>query len=323
MTTYIIKNIIQFFVVVIMLSYVCFGLMSLMPGDPVDLMVSSDPRIKPEDVARLREFYGLNQPIYKRYFNWASQILQGELGYSRTYRVPVADLMGPRLVNTFVLSISSLLLSLLIAIPVGIYAALRPGSKFDYFANLFSFSGVSVPSFWLAIMLIIIFAVSLGILPAGGTETVGASEQGWVAFLLDRAKYLVLPVLSLSMQQIGQFVRFSRSAMSEAMKNDFIRTARAKGLSNLAVIWRHGFRNALIPLITVIALSFSSLFSGAILTETVFSYQGAGKLVYDSIIANDYNVAMVSFIISVTMVLVMNLVADILYGVADPRISYR
>jgi peptide/nickel transport system permease protein len=231
--------------------------------------------------------------------------------------------MGPRLWNTFVLSAISLVLSVMIAVPLGVMSALRPGSRLDYFMNLFSFAGISIPSFWLAIVLIIIFAVKIPIFPAGGTQTIGADNMGLWADLLDRAKYLVLPVLSLSIQQIGRFSRFTRSAMAEAMRNDFIRTARAKGLNRSVVIWRHGFRNALIPLITILALSISGLFSGALLTETVFAYQGVGKLVYDSIIGNDFNVAMISFVISVSMVLLMNLLADILYGFADPRIAYK
>lgn len=322
MTTYITRRLIQTIVVIAMLSYFCFYIMTLMPGDPVDIMISSNPRITSEDVARLKSLYGLDQPAYKRYAHWVKNIAAGDLGYSRTYRVPVQELMGSRLWNTFVLSFISLVLSILIAVPMGIYSGLKPGSKTDYIVNFFSFAGISIPSFWLAIVLIIIFAVKFPIFPAGGTQTIGDSSMGFWAEMADRAKYLVLPVISLSIQQVGRFARFTRSAMLEAMRNDFIRTAKAKGLSRRVVIWRHGFRNALIPLITILALSFSTVFSGAILTETVFAYQGIGKLAYESIVANDFNVAMVSFIISVSMVLIMNLVADILYGVADPRISY-
>jgi peptide/nickel transport system permease protein len=323
MTTFITRRILQTLAVIVLLSYVCFYLMSLMPGDPVDMMVASNPKMTTEDVARLKSLYGLDQPVYKRYGSWVTAISTGDLGYSRTYRVPVQELMGPRLWNTFILSAASLLLSLLIAVPLGVISALRPGSRLDYFMNFFSFAGISIPSFWLAIVLIIIFAVKIPLLPAGGTQTIGEENLGFWADILDRAKYLILPVLSLSIQQIGRFSRFTRSAMLEAMRNDFIRTARAKGLSRQTVIWKHGFRNALIPLITILALSFSGMFSGAILTETVFAYQGVGKLVYDSIIGNDYNVAMISFVISVSMVLLANLLADILYGFADPRISYQ
>ncbi|MFS4460086.1 ABC transporter permease [Bdellovibrio sp. HCB2-146] len=323
MTTFITRRVLQTLAVIVLLSYVCFYLMSLMPGDPVDMMVASNPKITAEDVARLKSLYGLDQPVYKRYGSWISSIMEGDLGYSRTYRVPVQELMGPRMWNTFILSFISLGLSILIAVPLGVLSALKPGSRLDYFMNLFSFAGISIPSFWLAIVLIILFAVKFPLFPAGGTQTIGAGELGFWTDLMDRSKYLVLPVLSLSIQQIGRFSRFTRSAMLEAMRNDFIRTARAKGLSRRRVIWQHGFRNALIPLITILALSFSGLFSGAILTETVFAYQGVGKLVYDSIIGNDYNVAMISFVISVSMVLLANLLADILYGFADPRISYQ
>lgn len=323
MSTYITRRLIQTLVVIGLLSYMCFYLMTLMPGDPVEIMISSNPCITSEDVARLRTLYGLDQPAYVRYVNWVKDFVRGELGYSRTYRVPVSELMGPRLVNTFYLSLVAMIFSLAIAIPLGIYSGLKPGSKFDYIVNFLSFGGISMPSFWLGIVLIIIFAVNLQWLPAGGTQTVGIEGQGFWAEFFDRLKYLILPMLSLSIQQIGRFSRFTRSAMLEAMRNDFIRTAKAKGLSHQIVVWRHGFRNALIPLITIFALSISSLFSGALITETLFAYQGAGRLIYESIMANDFNVAMVSFVISVSMVLIMNLVADICYGVADPRIAYN
>lgn len=323
MTSYILRRIIQTLAVVVILSYVCFNLMTLMPGDPVELMISANPKITPEDVARLREFYGLDQPSYKRYMNWVNDIRHGELGYSRTYRIPVTEMLMPALKATATLSLLSLGLSLLIAIPIGIMCALKPNSKLDYFVNLFNFAGISMPSFFLGIILIIIFAVWLGLLPAGGYQTTGMVYESWLQEMLDKGKYLILPVVSLSVQSIGYFARFARSAMMEAMRNDFIRTARAKGLSEKVVIWRHGFRNALIPLITVIAISFSAVFSGALITESLFAYPGIGRMLFTSIIGNDFNVAMISFIISIVMVLVMSLIADLLYGVADPRITYK
>lgn len=323
MTTYITRRLIQTVIVIALLSYFCFFLMTLMPGDPVELMIQSNPKVTSADVARLRELYGLDQPAYVRYLNWVKTIAQGDLGYSRTYRIPVSELMGSKLINTFMLSMSSLMLSLLIAIPLGVLSALRANSKIDYAVNFFSFAGISVPSFWLAIVLILTFSVWLRIFPAGGTFTIGYEPLGAWDFFTDRAKYLILPTISLAYLSIGTFVRYTRSSMLEAMRNDYIRTAKAKGLSYWTIVWKHGFRNALIPLITIISLSFSSVFSGALITETVFAYQGVGKLVYDSIIANDFNVAMVSFMISVSMVLIMSLVADILYGFADPRISFK
>lgn len=324
MSTYILRRVIQTLIVIVVLSYVCYWLMTLMPGDPVDLMIQSNPKITTEDIARLKELYGTDKPAYVRYANWAKTILAGDLGYSRQYRIPVSELMGSKLINTFYLSIASLFLALIVSIPLGIISALKAGTKFDYFINFIAFAGISVPSFWLAIVLILIFSVFLGWLPAGGTFTIGQDENltGFAMFL-DRAKYLILPTMSLTYLQIGRFLRFTRSAMLEAMRNDYIRTAKAKGLPYWDIVWKHGFRNALLPLVTIITLSFSSLFSGALITETVFAYQGVGKLVYDSILANDFNVAMVSFMIAVSMVLLMNLLADILYGVVDPRISYN
>ncbi|MBX2986644.1 MAG: ABC transporter permease [Bdellovibrionaceae bacterium] len=322
MLTYILRRVLQTLVVIALLSYVVFTLMALMPGDPVEMMIASNPKITAEDIVRLREFYGLDQPAWKRYANWVGTISQGDLGYSRTYRVPVMELMGPRLLNTLILSVCALSFSLLVGITLGVLSALKPGGRLDSFFSVFSFAGISIPSFWLGIMLIIVFSVKLGWFPAGGTQTIGMEGASWYREFFDRGWYLVLPVMSLSIQQIGTFMRYARSAMMEVLRLDFIRTAKAKGLSRGRVLWKHAFRNALIPLITIAALSLSNVFSGAILTETVFSYQGVGKLVYDSIIANDFNVAMVSFIISVSMVLMMNLVADILYGFADPRISY-
>lgn len=323
MTSYILRRIIQTLAVVVILSYVCFNLMTLMPGDPVELMISANPKITPEDVIRLREFYGLDQPSYKRYMNWVNDIRHGELGYSRTYRIPVTEMLWPALKATAILSLLSLGLSLLIAIPIGTLCALKPNSKMDYFVNLFNFAGISMPSFFLGIILIIIFAVWLGVLPAGGYQTTGMEYTSLWEELLDKGKYLILPVVSLSVQSIGYFARFARSAMMEAMRNDFIRTARAKGLSESVVIWQHGFRNALIPLITVIAISFSAVFSGALITESLFAYPGIGRMLFTSIIGNDFNVAMISFIISIVMVLLMSLIADLLYGLADPRITYK
>ncbi len=323
MITYILRRIVQTLVVIVILSYVCFGLMNLMPGDPVELMISANPKITSEDVARLRSFYGLDQPVYKRYIAWVSDIAKGDLGYSRTYRIPVTEMMGPALTATLILSMTSLIFSLLVAVPLGIYCALKPNSTADYVINLLSFAGISMPSFWLGIVLIILFSVNMGILPAGGYQTTGLEYTSWLHEFLDKSKYLILPVVSISIRSIGGFSRFARSAMLEAMRNDFIRTARAKGLTRQVVIWQHGFRNALIPLVTIIAISLSSIFSGALITETLFAYPGVGRLIYSSVMGNDFNVAMVSFIISVSMVLIMNLVADLLYGVVDPRISYK
>ena len=321
MTAYILRRLLQTVVVILLLSYFCYLLMTLMPGDPVDEMIMANPEITSADIDRLRALHGLDQPVWVRYWNWASSIATGDLGYSRTYRVPVTEILGPRLLNTFILAGAALLVALIVAIPLGVWAALRKNSTADYVINLFAFAGISVPSFWIAIVLILVFAVYIPLFPAGGTGSIAFDMTPWETFV-DRLKFLVLPVLSLSFLSIGTYVRYTRAAMLEAMGNDYIRTARAKGLSWPRIYLMHGFRNALIPLITITALSFSTLFSGAIITETVFAYQGVGQLVFESIQSNDFNVAMIAFMISVSMVLLMNLIADLLYGVADPRSSY-
>jgi peptide/nickel transport system permease protein len=322
MTSYILRRLIQTVLVLVALSFVTFFLMGLMPGDPLDIACASNPHCTPDNLAQMKKNLGLDRPVYERYAKWAAAFLHGDLGYSRVYRQPVNKILAPRLFNTAVLSGCALLVSLLIALPLGVFSGLKAGSKADYILNILSFAGISVPSFWLGLVLIIVFAVKLGWFPASGVESVGTAH-GTAGAWLDRAKYLVLPVASLSAQTIAEWVRYTRASMMDVMRNDFIRTARAKGLRYRRVILAHGLRNALIPVVTVVALSFSTLFSGALITETVFAYQGAGKLIFDSIIGNDFNVAMCAFVVSCVAVLTMNLVADILYAYLDPRISYR
>ena len=301
-------------------SFLCYGLMALMPGDPVDLMAQSNPHITAADVAQLKALYGLDLPVYERYWNWLTHALSGDLGYSRTYKVPVTDLIGPRLLNTFFLSFTALILSLCIAIPLGILSAVRQGTKFDNFVSLVSLGLQAVPQFWLGLLMIFLFSVTLKWLPPGGTESIDQNLEGMERFW-DRVVHMILPITVFTVVQVATYLRFTRASMIETLKADFIRTARAKGLSPTKVLSVHALRNALLPLITVVALGLSGVFSGAIITEQVFSYQGVGKLVYDSIVANDFNVAMVSFTITVGMVVIMNTVADICYAIVDPRVK--
>lgn len=323
MTTFIIRRFIQTILVVFLLSFVSYGLMGLMPGDPLDIACQANPHCTPENLENMKHNLGLDQPVYVRYGKWLADFARGDLGYSRTYRMPVAGILGPRLVNTLYLSGLSLFLSVMIALPLGVITALKANTKFDYTLNMFAFAGISIPAFWLGLMLIIIFAVKLEWLPAGGTETIGLDHNlTLMQFAFDRLKYLILPTTALSLLTVAFLVRYTRAKMMETMRNDYVRTARAKGLPERRVIMMHGLRNALIPVVTVIALSISGLFSGAVITETVFAYQGAGKLIFDSIFANDYNVAMCSFIITSFLTVFMSLVADICYAYLDPRISY-
>lgn len=228
-----------------------------------------------------------------------------------------------RIGNTILLMLPAIILSLLIAIPLGVISAYRQYSIFDYIINFLSFIGISLPVFWFGIMIIYIFAEVLKIFPAGGMQTPGIYTQGLWAVITDKAKYAILPTLVLSIFYTGIWLRYMRSSMLEVLPKDFIRTARAKGLSESTVILKHALRNALIPVITILALSIPSLFGGAVLTETVFSWSGIGRLQYDAVINNDYYVAIVVFLISAMLVMIGNLLADTLYVLIDPRMRKR
>ncbi len=317
MTRFLATRVAQSVIVLALMSFAIYALIGLMPGDPIDLMISADPKMTPEDAARLRALYGVDKPVVERYANWLIAALGGDLGYSRLYAAPVLDVLLPALGNTLILLGLTLVLSLAIGLPAGVVAALRPYSRTDYAINLFAFAGISVPAFWLGLLLIIVFAVILGVLPAGGTETVGG------AGFWDQAKYLVLPVVNLTLASVGGHTRYMRAAMMETLRQDYIRTARAKGAGRARVVLGHALRNAMIPVVTIIALQFGYLFSGALITETIFAYPGMGKLIFDSIMGNDFNLALVALLFATLVTLVGNLLADVAYAWLDPRIAYR
>jgi peptide/nickel transport system permease protein len=313
---YLSHRLIEAAIVLLGMSLLIYLLLGLMPGDPIDLLASGDPNITSEDLARLKAVYGVDRPLMERYGHWLQGALRGDFGYSRLYALPVTELMGPRLANTALLMGLSFLLALILALPAGILAALRPRSWLDYGLNLFAFAGISVPSFWLALLLILLFAVTLGWLPAGGVHAVGDTSLG------NRALHLVLPVLTLTLLTVGSVLRFTRSAMLETLRQDYVRTARAKGLSPWGVVVGHALRNAMIPVVTIIALNFGTLFSGALIVETMFAYLGMGKMIYDAIIGNDFNLALIGLLFATLLTLVSNLGADVVYAWLDPRISY-
>ena len=315
MSAFLIRRLMQSLAVIAIMSFLVYALIGLMPGDPIDIMIASDPKLTPVDAARLRALYGLDLPIGERYWNWLTAVLGGDFGFSRTHSQPVLEIMGPHLLRSLLLMGLSFVLSVAIAIPLGVWAAARPYSLHDYAINLFSFAGRSAPPFWLALILIFVFAVWLGWLPAGGLETVGKGGF-W-----DRLHYLVLPVLSLTLLNVAGFTRFVRAETMAVMRQDFIRTARAKGMNERSVLTGHALRNAMIPIVTIVALDFGTLFSGALITETVFAYPGMGKMIYDSILANDFNLALVGLLFATFVTLAANIGADVAYAVLDPRIA--
>jgi len=317
MTRFVSIRLLQMIVVIAIMSFVVYALIGLMPGDPIDLMISSNPRLSPADAVRLKALYGLDKPLIERYFAWARAALSGDFGYSRLYLQPVLNVLVPRLANTAVLMGASLFCAYALALPLGMIAARRPGSAIDGAVNLVCFAGISVPSFWLALMLILVFAATLGWFPAGGVATIGDGS------LPDRLHHLVLPVATLTLVSMGSHLRYIRASMIETLRQDYIRTARAKGAGEFRVLAGHALRNAFIPVVTVLALSFGNLFSGALITETMFAYPGMGKLIYDSILGNDFNLALAGLLLATVMVLVSNLAADIAYAAIDPRIALQ
>ncbi len=316
MFRYIAQRVAESALVLLIMSFIIYGLIGLMPGDPIDLMVSANPNLTPADAARLRALYGLDRPIGVRYLAWLGAAFQGDFGYSRLHARPVLEVLLPRLGNTALLMGLSFALAFAIALPAGIVAALRPRGVTDTAINLLAFAGISVPPFWLAILLIILFAVILGWLPAGGMADTGAGL--WV-----QAKHLVLPLATLTIATLGGILRFVRAATMEALRQDYVRTAWAKGLGERQVVLGHVLRNAMIPVVTILALNFGALFSGALITETMFGVLGMGKTIYDAILGNDFNLALIGLLLATLTTLLANLAADLCYTWLDPRISYR
>ena len=316
MFRFIASRLLQSALVLLVISFIIYGLIGLMPGDPIDIMVNSNPGYTAQDIARLRAQYGLDQPLTTRYWNWLQAAAVLDFGYSRTYSQPVMVVMLPALVQTAKLVGVSFVVFTVVALTLGVIAALAKGTALDRFINLLAFAGISVPVFFLALMLIYFFAVRLGWLPASGMFTIGG-EGG----LADSTKYLVLPVLTLTAAFAGRFTRFTRASMVEVLRMDYIRTARAKGAGKLRVVFKHALRNALIPVVTVLALSFGALLGGALITETMFAQRGMGKLIYDAIMGNDFNLALMGLLFATAATLLSNLVADIAYAWLDPRIS--
>jgi peptide/nickel transport system permease protein len=320
MTRYLAARAVGTLVTLTLMSFVVYVLIGLMPGDPIDMMIAGDPKMTSADAARLRALYGLDKPLVERYLAWALQAVQGNFGYSRSFGQPVLAVLGPRLLNTLTLAGLAFVLSAGIALPLGIWAAAHPRSRADYLINLFCFAGISAPPFWLALLLITLFAVFLGWLPAGGMADPRPGTS-WIAGLGQQLRHLALPVLTLTLVQLGTYTRFMRGAMIEVLRQDYVRTARAKGASERRVMWGHAFANALAPVLTILALSFGGLLSGAVITETMFAWPGMGKAIYQAILDNDYNLALIGLLVATFATIVGNLLADLAYVWVDPRVS--
>lgn len=315
MKSYALRRLAQAVLVSIVMSFVLYNMISLLPGDPVGMMFEGNPSVTPEVVARMREIYGADQPILTRYWHWLTTLLSGDLGYSATHFKPATAILGPALLQTSKLMILTFVISIVLSVLLGCVAALKPGRWLDNVISFFAFACISSPAFWLALIFLMVFSVKLRWLPA--TATALDPNIG----VLQQLRYLALPVLTLTLFSMGQYIRYVRASMIETLNADFIRTARAKGLRRMTIIRRHALRNALMPVVTLMALSFGTLLSGALVVETMFGVQGMGKAIYDAVLYKDFNVAMTGLLFATIVTLFASLVADLAYGWLDPRIS--
>ncbi|MDC7952871.1 ABC transporter permease [Liquorilactobacillus mali] len=315
MVKYLTKRILIAIPVLLMVTVFCFGLVNMAPGDPSDLYLSQNATQVQKQ--QMRKDLGLNQPTYVQYIKWLGRTLKGNLGISFATRAPVTEVIFSKLGATLELLFCTLLLSYVIAIPLGIICARHQGGWLDNIIMSVSFLGISIPAFFFALAVVYIFAVQLNWLPTGGMTTLGQSSG-----IVDRLKHIILPSVVLSLFYCSNMLRYVRSSMTEIFSENYIRTAISKGLSRRKVLWRHGFRNALIPIITVIGSDIPKMLGGAVVTEQIFSWPGIGQLTISSIGSRDYPMLMAINLIAAVGVLICNLIADILYAVVDPRIRY-
>lgn len=315
MKQYILKRILIAIPTLIGITIIDYAIMCF-AGSPLEMLQGA--RISQDALAARAAQLGLDQPFYIQYFAWLLQLLKGNLGYSIKSYQPVSDMILSHLGPTLLLMGASLLVSLIMSIPAGIYSAIRQYSKGDYIVVTASFLGSSIPSFFLSLLLVYIFTMKLGLLPSDGMITLGTS--GGAA---DVAVHMIMPVLVLSVSMAGTNIRYIRSAMLEILQKDYLRTARAKGIGERLVINRHALRNALVPIVTVIGMQIPVLFGGAVIVEQLFSWPGLGLMTMSAILTRDYPVIMGVCLLSAVVVLLANLVTDILYAVVNPTIQYE
>lgn len=323
MSQYLIRRALQAIPLLLATTVIVFLLVRLAPGGPL-AAAERNPNVTPEQLAILRHKYGLDQPLYVQYIKWMGQLAQGNLGESIKMHRPVNELIAERLPNTLLLVGVSFLVTVVIAIPVGVYSAIRQYSIGDYIITTLTFIGQSIPIYWFGLVLILVFYVWLQnpftggpIFPGGGMYSIDQESN-----LLDRLWHMVLPVTMLSLAWIAWYSRFLRASMLEVIYSDYVRTARAKGLGERAVRYGHALKNAAIPLVTLIALDLPALFGGALFTEMVFSWPGMGRLFWDAARARDYPILLAVVLINSILIVFFNLVADFVYGFLDPRIRF-
>lgn len=311
MLAVLIRRLLSLVITLVAVSLIIYVVMGLLPGDPAAIMLGTSA--SPDTLAALQKQMGLDQPLPLRYLHWLAGVFHGDLGQSYTYGVPVAGLILERLAVTLPLALLAVCLSVAIAIPLGVAAARSRNGALDFAAGLFSHVGIAVPGFWVGLLLIIVFSTTLGWMPAGGFP-------GWTPSFSAGLTALILPAVALALSQAGVLTRVCRSAVLEVMNEDFVRTARAKGLSERVALWRHAVPNAMIPVVTMIGLQFTFLIAGAVLVENVLNLPGLGRLAYQALTQRDIVVMQSVVLFFSALVIVMNFVVDIAYLFIDPRL---
>ena len=322
MVGYIIRRLLLSVLLLVAASLMAFMILKAAPGDYFDLL-KADPRIPQDYVERLREQYGLDRPGYVQYGMWLSKAVQGDFGYSFAYKQPISAVIGVRLINTLILNLLAVAVTWLVAIPIGVYAAVHQYSRRDKVLSGISFVGMSVPSFFSGLILLYLFASVLGWLPPGGMKSVNYDQLSAGAKMTDIARHLVIPVVVLALAAMASLQRITRGNMLEVLGQQYVRTARAKGLSETRVVYKHALRNALNPLITIFGYEFGALLSGSALLEIILDYPGLGSLMYTAVRNQDQFLVMGGFMMGACMLLMGNLLAEVLLAWVDPRISYQ
>ena len=320
MSPYIIRRLTLVLPLLLGITIINYTIYALAPGDPVSAMINpmEAHNWSAADLQKARSRLGLDKPIPVRYALWLKEAVRGNLGYSMRTGLSVRETMIRGISNTFTLIVLSMVFSSIGGMVLGILSALRPYSALDYVLTAFAFAGASMPGFFLGLLLVYFVSLGLGILPTGGIST-----PGMPATLLNRLEHMVLPVLALTYEGLGSLLRFTRAGMLEVLSQDYVTSARSRGLKERIVIGRHAFRNALLPLITVLGLRLPGLFGGALLIEVVFNYPGIGSIMVDATRQRDYPLVMGGVLVAAVSVLIANLIADLAYGMADPRIRYE
>lgn len=316
MKKYLVKRLMVGLMVLFFITFLSYMIINFSPGDPAMLYVSADAT--EEQIKQVRVSLGLDKPLLIRYVYWAKALVQGNLGNSFATRQPVLNILMERVGPTLVLMGTSLVVAYLVAIPLGIYSAVKQNTWVDYFITGSSIMGVSIPNFFFGLFMIYIFAVQLKWLPTGGMQVLGSQGGFW-----ERVQHLILPVTVIASTISANMVRYVRSTMIEVLGENYLRTAKAKGLTPTQIIFKHGLRNAFVPIITIVASDIPKLIGGAIVTEQIFQWPGLGALTISSIQSRDYNVLMAITLVSAIAVLLANILMDLLYAVADPRIRYK